>query len=179
MVKSSTVDNGGIQFALRGIALASIIILFSMLVVGCITQGAGVEKPANQSDNSTLGGGIDIKAENKTGYDITQETIALAVADGTYADNSTYAYPVGPEKKGNETVTISITVKDDVVTAASVKGNNPAPYSEGFINGVNAALPDLVVGKKITELNLPNQIAGSSLTTAVFKQYVDGLVQKS
>ncbi len=118
-------------------------------------------------------------AENKTGYDITQQTIALAVADGTYTKDVTYTYHPGTPMQGNEVVTISVTVKDDVVTAASVKANNPVRMSVRYIEGLNAALPDLVVGKKITELNLPNQIAGSSLTTAAFKQYVNGLVQKS
>ena len=161
-----------------GYALIAALMLISAILVGCTAQDSGTQKQPLPSDNqSVLGNNSIITAENKTGFDKNQDAIALALADGTYTDNVTYTYhPTIPEKTGNETVTISITVKDGIITAASVEGNDPVPISKKIIDGVNAALPDLVVGKKITELNIPAQVAGSSLTTAAFKQYVGGLV---
>lgn len=111
--------------------------------------------------------------ENKTSYDKNQTTIANVLADGTYSQYVSYNY-----HSGTETVDITLTVKNDVVTSASVTDDNPSNMmSARIINSFNAALPDLVVGKKINELNIPHNVAGSSLTTGAFKSYVDSLLQ--
>ena len=113
-------------------------------------------------------------AENKTGEQKVQEAIKQAVADGTYQNNVSYASP-----GGLDTVGITLSVKGDVVTTVSLAPVETDPFSKGIIDSMAAALPGLVVGKKITELNLPHNIAGSSLTTAAFKQYVDKVIAQS
>lgn len=157
-------------FPIGGIVLIVSLMLISMIMIGCTSQS---QPPPNKSSDATTVNKTDIVADNKTAYDKTQQAIAQAVADGTYSDNVTYAY-----HSGNETVEIKVTVKGDVVTAASVSGINPVPISAKIISNFNNALPDLVVGKKITELAIPRNVAGSSLTTAAFRQYVNGLVAK-
>jgi uncharacterized protein with FMN-binding domain len=158
------------MFFSKGIALALVFAVLAALMFGCTQPGpqgspSGNGSKIDKTGNMTIG-------DNKTGFDKTQETIELAVADGTYAADATYAQP-----KGNATAKISITVKDDIITAASAEGVNADPWSTKIIGDFNAALPDLVVGKKITELDIPINVAGSSLTTAAFKSYVGELVE--
>ncbi len=110
---------------------------------------------------------------NKTGEEVVKEAVAQAIADGTYSDEVEYAY-----HSGNEEVTITLRVEKDVVKEASVvpSGGSSSPVSIRIIGKFNDALPDLVVGKKITELNIPKNVAGSSLTTAAFKSYVERMI---
>ncbi len=148
------------------------ILLCSMLIIGC-TQNQAPSK-SQPGDNGTVAAANKINtsiADNKTAYDKNQTTIAKVIADGTYTGDETYQY-----HSGTETVTFSVTVKDDTITGATVEAHNPNPISGKIIGNFAAALPDLVVGKKINELNIPRNVAGSSLTTAAFKQYVGGLV---
>ena len=156
-----------------GAALVAVLIVFVFLF-GC-AAGQGASDGKNGSKDTTIGAkdSKDIIAENKSGSDKINETIKSAVADGTYSDNVTYTRP-----NGNEIVEFSVTVKDGVVTNASVKAQNPVPFSVKFIEGFNSELPTLVVGKKIDSLDIPKQVGGSSLTTAAFKGYVQSIVDK-
>ncbi|MBI5227805.1 hypothetical protein HY988_04420 [Candidatus Micrarchaeota archaeon] len=134
-----------------------------------------VENKSNQTNSTVIEVSNNITiAENKTGQEKVQEVIASVVPDGTYTDDVTYAYHSGTER-----ITISITLKNDVITGASITPHDPKPTSANFISKVNAALPDLVIGKKITELNLPHQISGSSLTSGAFRAYAQGIVDKN
>ncbi len=168
------------------ILLPLLALLFvSMLLIGCVNQKQDLPTPPKSGEipkspdksipsvPANITKNDSMVSENKTGVEKVEQAIASVVPDGTYTDNVTYAY-----HSGKETIEISITVKDDIITEASIHGFNPQPFSAKMISGVNSALPDLVVGKKITELNIPHQVSGSSLTTAAFKNYVDGLVKK-
>jgi uncharacterized protein with FMN-binding domain len=157
---------------LRHFAYLSVLILMVAIIAGCTSQP---QTSPPTPTISTISGGQSspsVIAENKTGTQIVTETIAAAVADGTYTDDVTYNY-----HSGTETVKVSVTVKDDVITAASVIASDQAvPMSRRIIGNFNNALPDLVVGKKIDKLNIPTNVAGSSLTTAAFKGYIDNLI---
>jgi len=160
----------GNLFSSKNIALALVFAVLAALVFGC-TQSAGQNgAPSGTGDKIDKTGNMTI-GDNRTGFDKTQETIELAVADGTYFTDVTYVQP-----KGNTTAKISITVEGDVITAASAEGVNADPWSTKIIGDFNSALPDLVVGKKIDKLDLPINVAGSSLTTAAFKSYVADLI---
>ena len=128
--------------------------------------------PAPPSDNGTVQKKPGIVADNKTGYEKTQQTITQVIADGTYVKEIQYPY-----HSGNTTVDVKVTVKNDTVTSVSVAGVNADKISMKIIGNFAAALPDLVVGKKISDIKLPRNVAGSSLTSAVFQQYVNSLVQ--
>ncbi|MBI5222991.1 hypothetical protein HY990_01070 [Candidatus Micrarchaeota archaeon] len=164
-------------------ALTIVVILVAvMLLFGCTGQndignktptGTGansqIQTPGINKDNKTV-----VASDNKTGQQKMQETINQAIADGTYSSNVTYAY-----HSGSETVNISVTVENDTIKAATVTVGQTNQISTKIINNFNNALPELVVGKKITELNIPKNVAGSSLTTAAFKQYVEKIVQEN
>lgn len=116
-------------------------------------------------------------SDNKSGAQKIEEAVAQAIADGTYVDQVEYAY-----HSGSEIVTITVKTQKDIVTEASVvpaAGRSSSPTSTRIIGNFNNALPDLVIGKKITELNIPRNVAGSTLTTAAFKSYVERIVEQN
>jgi len=134
--------------------------------------GSGNTQPPPKQNGSNITEKVNSSiSDNKTAYDKNQTVIAQLIADGTYVNDISYRYP-----RGTNTVTVDITVKNDTITAASVAGNNVDMMSARYISNFNSALPDLVVGKKINELSIPRNVAGSSLTSAAFAQYVNGLV---
>ncbi len=163
------------------------LLLAVIVVVGCVAQPssqprpsvpketAASESPAKAPVKLPVGKTVTPNdtvntVDSKTGVEKTQDAIALAVADGLHEQQVTYRQPVGPE-----TLDISVTVKGDVIEALSITGNGSTPTSKRMIEGVSRDLPGMVIGKKITGLNLPKQVAGSSLTTGAVKQYLNDL----
>ena len=128
--------------------------------------------PINQSgdtlkENTTI-------AENKTSQEKVQEAVQLAVADGTYSEKVTYNY-----HSGNETVEFEVSVENDTISDVSIAMFDPHDVSRGIITKFANALPDLVVGKKISDIQLPKNVAGSSLTSAAFQQYLGRLIEQN
>ncbi len=148
--------------------MAAVVLLVSVFA-GCASQQPGTQ--ANGSAGSTIAKNLSVGTETQTSYNKTQAAIANAVADGNYDAAVSYMQP-----KGQDTVEIKITVANDTITDASVTAVSADPMSARYISNFNSALPGMVVGKKITEINLPHRVAGSSLTSAAFQQYVNGLI---
>lgn len=90
-------------------------------------------------------------------------------ADGTYTAEGSYATP-----ESVETVTVTVTLADDVVTAVDVSGNptkrESEQYQGQFIGGISAE----VVGKNIDDVSV-SRVAGSSLTSGGFTEALDAI----
>ncbi len=84
--------------------------------------------------------------------------------DGTYSTTITYATP-----ENNETVGFSLTIKNDVITAASGTNSSRSRESKEYVADFLSALPKEVVGKKISEVSV-SRLAGASLTSRAFTQ---------
>ncbi len=145
-----------------------VVLLVSLLLFGCVNSQPNA--PSSNGQTTVNKSNQTMVTENRTGFDQTQQAIKMAIADGNYEQNVTYAY-----HSGHETVDIKLSVQNNTITSVSVTGINPNPMSARIINSYNSALPDLVVGKKIDQINLPHNVAGSSLTNAAFKQYLSQL----
>ena len=94
-------------------------------------------------------------------------------ADGTYTGVGSYASPAGTEE-----VSITLTLSDDVVTAATFEGKatNPASINnqKKFADGYET----LVVGKPLNDINL-TVVNGSSLTSKGFMEAVTKIRQEA
>ncbi|MEJ1088408.1 hypothetical protein WDU99_08770 [Microbacterium sp. Mu-80] len=90
-------------------------------------------------------------------------------ADGTYTAEGAYQTP-----ETVETVSVTMTLTDDVVTAVEVDGDPTAPESTRFQGQFIAGIADVVVGQKLDELDV-DRVAGSSLTSGGFNQAVVGI----
>lgn len=82
--------------------------------------------------------------------------------DGTYSADGSYNSPGGPDS-----ISVTLTLKNDVVTDVSVAPNpgdrTSARYQDMFVSGYK----QYVIGKDITSLNL-GKVSGSSLTPIGF-----------
>lgn len=97
------------------------------------------------------------------------ETGSGAYADGTYSDTETYQSP-----NGTETIDVTLTLADDIITDVQVVGHGESPdsrhYQGQFIGGIAA----VVVGKDIDEIQV-SKVAGSSLTSGGFNKAVEAI----
>lgn len=88
-------------------------------------------------------------------------------ADGTYTASGSYQTP-----ETVETISVTLTLDNDVITEVNVIGDPQAretqQYQGQFIGGIS----DVVVGKNIDEISV-SRVAGSSLTSKGFTSAVD------
>ena len=106
---------------------------------------------AEQDDSSGATSGCGSSSSTPSDY-----------ADGTYTEDGDYQSP-----GGQESVTVTVTLQDDVVTAVDVTphatSGNAKQYQTQFASGIAAE----VVGKDIDSLEV-SRVAGSSLTSGGF-----------
>ena len=86
--------------------------------------------------------------------------------DGTFTQTAPYQTP-----GGQETVTVTATLKSGTVTAVTVSGSEGTPNSKHYVEAFKAGVSGEVVGKKIAGLKV-GAIAGSSLTPNGFNAAV-------
>lgn len=101
-----------------------------------------------------------------TGSD-TASTTSGPYTDGTYDASGTYQSP-----NGTESIDVTITLADDVITDVKVVGHGESPdskhYQGEFIDGIAAE----VVGKDIDDISV-DKVGGSSLTSGGFNKAVE------
>jgi uncharacterized protein with FMN-binding domain len=94
---------------------------------------------------------------------------SASYVDGTYTETANYQSP-----NGTETIDVTITLADDVITAVEVVGHGESPdskhYQGEFIGGIDA----MVVGKDIDSISV-SKVAGSSLTSGGFNTAVEAI----
>ncbi len=88
-------------------------------------------------------------------------------ADGTYTADGNYQNPGGAAS-----VTVTITLEDDVVTAVEVAPHATSGNSKQFQTQFASGIADQVVGKDIDSLNV-SRVAGSSLTSGGFNDALE------
>lgn len=79
--------------------------------------------------------------------------------DGTYTASGTYTSPAGPES-----IAVTITVKDDVVSSVSITQNATHEASIKFQGLFSAGISGQVVGKSLADIGNYSSVNGSSLT---------------
>jgi uncharacterized protein with FMN-binding domain len=93
--------------------------------------------------------------------------------DGTYKATGSYTSP-----GGNESITISVTLKDGVVTDTSATSGANDPTAKQYQNEFIAGYKDQVVGKKINAIKL-SRVSGSSLTSQGFNSAIQQIEQQA
>ncbi len=99
---------------------------------------------------------------------ITPDTTTLMYKDGVYSADGKYASP-----GGDEVIGITLTLKDDLIMDATATMHVTNPKTEFFQERFSGSFKELIVGKKISEVEL-TVVSGSSLTPIGFK---DALAQ--
>jgi len=83
-------------------------------------------------------------------------------ADGSYSARGNYITP-----GGNESIDVTVTLDDGVVTSATIVQNALSNEAKQFQSRFASGFEDKVLGKKIDDINL-SRVAGSSLTPIGF-----------
>jgi len=103
----------------------------------------------------------------------TPIAVKYTYKNGTYSLTQSYFTPGGPEDMG-----VSVTLKNDVITGATVtneaKGGTAIQYQNLFIQSFKS----VVVGQKIQDLNL-SRVSGASLTTGGFTAALAKIMTKA
>jgi len=131
------------------------------------TKGAALTALAS---SALLLVGAGCGASDATNTPATNEPAAAAphqYKDGTYSAVGHYVSPAGPE-----TINVTITLKDSVVTDANVVSNATNKKSIFMQSAFISGYKPLVVGKNIDEVNLSGNISGSSLTLKGFNEAI-------
>ncbi len=133
------------------------------LLAGCSGQADAEQPAADDAASSTTTPSAD------AGTDSSGSTASTggAFTDGSYTAEGTYQTPEGPE-----TITVTLTVADDVVTEVEVVGEptrrESRQYQSQFIGGID----ELVVGTDLADVSV-DRVAGSSLTSGGFNAAVE------
>jgi len=95
--------------------------------------------------------------------------------DGTYDATADYQSP-----NGTETIKVTLTLEDDIVTDVEVEGKskNPSPEVEQHQGEFEDGIADVVVGKNIDDLDV-HRVGGSSLTSSGFNEAVERIKVKA
>ncbi|MDJ1113349.1 FMN-binding protein [Microbacterium dauci] len=110
----------------------------------------------------------DVTADESTDTGTTDGgTSTGAYTDGTYTAEGSYQTP-----ESVETISVTLTIADDTVTAVEVTGDPQARESEQYQGEFIGGIADLVVGKSLDEIEV-DRVAGSSLTSGGFNQAVE------
>lgn len=94
---------------------------------------------------------------------------AAAYTDGTYTAEGSYATP-----ESVESLTVTVTLENDVITSVAVEGSPQRPESEQYQSQFIGGIADVVVGQDIDEISV-SRVAGSSLTSGGFNQAIEAI----
>ena len=128
--------------------------------LGLVGALAGCAAPASTDAGTGTG--------NDTGSTDSGATGSGTYKDGDYSADGSYTAP-----SGTETVTVDLTLKDNMVTALKVTGHATGGTQKGYQDMFVSGIKDVVVGKKLDDLASVTRVAGSSLTSGGFKKAID------
>lgn len=137
--------------------------IIGVIAIGLIAiGGTATAVVLNKQTDTTPPSTTTTSSPNNT----TPSTSGTAYKNGSFSANGSYRTP-----GGTETISVSVTLKDDVITSVSVTGNgrgDSAEYQSMFKSGVSS----LTVGKDIDDVKL-SRVSGSSLTSTGFNSALD------
>lgn len=121
-------------------------------LAACSTPAATTD-PGTGTDSGTDSGSTD--------------TATGTYADGTYTESADYQAP-----SGTETVDVTLTLADNVITAVEVTGHATDPEAKQHQGEFKDGIAAEVVGKNIDEIKV-DRVGGSSLTSGGFNKAVE------
>jgi hypothetical protein len=131
--------------------------------LAAVTTLAGCASAAADGTTSTgtSGGGTSSSPSSSTSTDSS-----ATYKDGTYTEQGQYNSP-----GGQETISVKLTLKSNVVTAVTVTTVKADPTAVSYEQLFEAGISKVVVGQKINSLNV-SRVGGSSLTSQGFNAAV-------
>jgi len=142
--------------------------IISIIVIALLAVGTGAVYFATREPETTTVETTQSETTTETpSTESSNEATDSTYANGSYNATGSYSTP-----GGSETIDITVTLADGVVTAVSAKGSatsgNSKQYQQQFLSGFAAQ----VEGKQIDSVKL-SRVAGSSLTSNGFNRAIE------
>ena len=128
------------------------------LLAGCAATASEAEEPAPAPDQESTDSGSTGAGGGSGVY-----------ADGTYTAEGAYSTP-----ESVETITVTVTLEDDVVTDVEVTGDPQKRESEQYQGRFIGGIADVVIGQDIDDIQV-SRVAGSSLTSGGFNKAIEAI----
>ncbi len=132
----------------------------ALVLAGC----SGTADAQSTADENTPSSSSDSTGTTSTAGEYT---------DGTYTAEGSYQTP-----ETVETISVTLTLADGVVTDVEVTGDPQARETEQYQGQFIAGIADEVVGVNIDDLNV-DRVAGSSLTSGGFNEAVESIKEQA
>jgi uncharacterized protein with FMN-binding domain len=142
----------------------TVAVLAGLTLVGALAGCSPTTTTETPTDDSTTESTDETtETETETETDATTATYT----DGTYEATGEYQSP-----NGTESLDVTITLENDVITAVEVVGAGGSPNTERFQGEFADGIAAIVVGKDIDEISV-SKVAGSSLASGGFNAAVE------
>ena len=145
-------------------AVAAIIVIVLIGIVASVVIVVNANKDTEDTQASPATSSQNTTETNNT---TTESTDTSTFKDGSYSATGSYLSP-----GGRESVELTVTIKDGVITDTSITtdaaSNDARRYQKLFADNYK----EFVVGKKVNGLSL-SRVAGSSLTSNGFNDALD------
>jgi uncharacterized protein with FMN-binding domain len=105
---------------------------------------------------------------------ISTATAATVYRDGTYKASGSYTSP-----GGNESVEVTITLKDDLITSVSTSTDSKERQSRQYLGLFSQGISGQVNGKTLDNANVSGNVNGSSLTGRGFNQALKNIADQA
>lgn len=156
--------------------LAKLAILIAIVIIAVGLKAFVSKKPAMDiipayASTPTGSPASSSSAANTSGAssNSTGANTSSAYKDGNYSATGQYDSP-----GGNESITISLSLKNGDVTATSAKSGANDSTAQQFQSDFIAGYKSLVVGKSIDSIHL-SRVSGSSLTSQGFNEALNSI----
>lgn len=133
-------------------------------VVGVALLAGCAGAAATESDTTDTSSDTSTETTDST----TTDSGESDYVDGTHTAEGSYS----PQAGTIETISVTLTLEDDVITAVEVTGDPQARESEQYQGEFIGGIADVVVGVDIDEISV-SKVAGSSLTSGGFNDAVE------
>jgi uncharacterized protein with FMN-binding domain len=143
-------------------AIIGLLVIVAVIAVGALASGGKKNDQAGATTPVTTGAPATSNASTASAY-----------KDGTYSATGSYNSP-----GGNEDITISLTLKDGVVTTTSAQSGAHEAEGREYQSQFIASYKSQVVGKSLDSLQL-SKVSGSSLTSQGFNDAVAQIKAKA
>lgn len=144
------------------IGAAAVGVAGALALAGCATSDTTAETETTTAPEPSA-----TATPQTSGTESSEPASDSTYVDGTYTAEGSYATP-----ESVESITVTVTLADDIVTAVEVVGNPQKAESERYQGEFIGGIADVVVGQDIDSLSV-SRVAGSSLTSGGFNQAID------
>jgi len=145
-------------------ARPAIAVAAGLTLVGALA-GCAAETPAPTATTEPDASTTEPSASAEAPTDSTG-----AYADGSYTETGQYQSP-----NGTETVDVTLTLADGVVTAVEIGTHPSNPNTEHYQGEFAGGIAAEIVGKSIDDISV-SKVAGSSLTSGGFMQALEAIM---